>query len=143
MQRTIVITAQNMPQSEQRSRMKPELNVKKKVEALERRRAMLHALIAFVQAHPRIASEAVLHGLAGNTGLFFNEYALIVPRWKNGKPVLRLVKSGDDWINSMDSDSYFEMERTVAEDISEISDEKLGDLLGSMYSEVSDTDDDP
>jgi hypothetical protein len=85
----------------------------------------------------------VLHGLPGNTGLFFNEYALIVPRWKNGKPVLRLVKSGDDWINSMDSDSYFEMERTVAEDISEISDEKLGDLLGSMYSEVSDTDDDP
>jgi hypothetical protein len=30
-----------------------------------------------------------------------------------------------------------------AEDVSEISDEKLVDLLGSMYSEVSDTDDDP
>jgi hypothetical protein len=64
MQRTIVITAQNMPQSEQRSRMKPELNVKKKVEALERRRAMLHALIAFVQAHPRIASKLTLGLLA-------------------------------------------------------------------------------
>lgn len=120
--------------------MKPELNAKKKVEALERRRAMLDALIAFIQAHPQITSEAVLHPLTGKTGLFFTEYALVVPRWKDGRPMLRLVKSGDAWLNSMDSDRYFKMERIVAEDVSGMSDEELERLLDGMYRQVSDDD---
>jgi hypothetical protein len=78
--------------------MKPETNARKKVAALERRAAMLDALIDFLKAHPEITSDAVLHSLAGKTGLNFPDYALIVPNWKGGKAVLRLVKSGDDWI---------------------------------------------
>ena len=85
---------------------------------------MLDALIRFVKAHPEVTSHAVLHPLAGKTGLNFPSYALIVPNWKDDKAVLRLVKSGEDWINSMDSNAYYQMERTIAEDVSGMSNRK-------------------
>jgi hypothetical protein len=117
--------------------MKPETNARKKVAALERRTAMLEALIRFVKVHPEITSDAVLHSLAGKTGLNFPDYALIVPNWKGGKAVLRLVKFGDDWINSMDSDAYYQMERTVAQDVSGMSDKELEELLDRTYREAN------
>ena len=98
---------------------------------------MLDALIRFVKAHPEVTSHAVLHPLAGKTGLNFPSYALIVPNWKDDKAVLRLVKSGEDWINNMDSDAYYHMERTVAEDVSGMSDKELEKLLGRMYQEAN------
>ncbi len=117
--------------------MKPDTSARKKVEALERRRAMLDALIRFVKAHPEVTSHAVLHPLAGKTGLNFPSYALIVPNWKDDKAVLRLVKSGEDWINSMDSDAYYHMERTIAEDVSGMSDKELEKLLDRMHQEAN------
>src|SRR6266567_2370982 len=117
--------------------MKPDTSARKKVEALERRRAMLDALIRFVKAHPEVTSHAVLHPLAGKTGLNFPSYALIVPNWKDVKAVLRLVKSGEDWINSMDSDAYYHMERTIAEDVSGMSDKELEKLLDRMHQEAN------
>ena len=117
--------------------MKPDTSARKKVEALERRRAMLDALIRFVKAHPEVTSHAVLHPLAGKTGLSFPSYALIVPNWKDDKAVLRLVKSGEDWINSMDSDAYYRMERMIAEDVSGMSDKELEKLLDRMYQEAN------
>lgn len=98
---------------------------------------MLDALIRFVKAHPEVTSHAVLHPLAAKTGLNFPDYALIVPNWKNGKAMLRLVKSGDDWINTMDSDAYYQMERTIAEDVSDLSDRELEGLLDRMYREAN------
>jgi uncharacterized protein len=117
--------------------MKPDTSARKKVEALERRRAMLDALIRFVKAHPEVTSHAVLHPLAGKTGLNFPSYALIVPNWKDDHAVLRLVKSGEDWINSMDSDAYYRMKRTIAEDVSGLSDKELEKLLDRMYQEAN------
>src|ERR1700677_1611920 len=102
--------------------MRAELNAKKKITALERQKALLDTLIAFIKAHPQIASQANLHPYsAGKIGLKFEEYALIVPNWKDGNAVLRLTKSGEDWINTMDADAYSNMERTVADDVSRVS----------------------
>jgi hypothetical protein len=53
--------------------LKPQTSVKKKVAALERRKALLDALIAFVKTHPVVTSEAWLHPLRGKTGLKFLE----------------------------------------------------------------------
>lgn len=118
--------------------MRPELNVKKKIAALERQKSLLDTLIAFVKAHPQIASQANLHpSSAGKTGLKFEEYALIVSNWKDGKAALRLVKSGEDWINTMDTDTFYNMERTLAEDVSEISDAELEALLDKVYREAN------
>lgn len=121
--------------------MKPDTSARKKVEALERRKAMLDALIRFVKEHAEITSEAVIHALTGKTGLKFSEYALIVPNWKDGKAVLRLVKSGEDWINTMDADSYYGMERMIAEDVSNMSDSELEKLLDGIYREANPDDD--
>jgi hypothetical protein len=35
--------------------MRPELNAKKKIVALEHRKALLDALVAFIKAHPQIS----------------------------------------------------------------------------------------
>jgi hypothetical protein len=117
--------------------MKPETNARKKVEALERRQAMLDLLIHFIKVHPEIVSDAVLYPLAGKTGLKFPSYALIVPNWKDDKAVLRLLKSGEDWINGMDFDDYYNMEHLVAEDVSRMSDKKLEKLLDRLCQEAN------
>jgi hypothetical protein len=85
--------------------MNPETTVRKRVEALERRKALLDALITFVKAHPQLANESSLLALQnGGTGLKFPDYALIVPYFLDGKPALRLMKSGEDWQN-LDSEA--------------------------------------
>jgi hypothetical protein len=118
--------------------MRAELNAKKKITALERQKALLDTLIVFIKAHPQIASQANLHPLsAGKIGLKCEEYALIVPNWKDGDAVLRLVKPGEDWINTMDADAYYNMERTVAEDVGGISDAELETLLDKVYREAN------
>lgn len=116
--------------------LKPETALRKKLEALGRHQAMLDALSAFIKGHPKLVSDYSIHQLHGKLGLKFSDYALIVPNWKSGKAVLTLVKSGDDWIN-MDSDAYYRMERTVAEDVSGMSDEQLENLLNKMYLEAN------
>jgi hypothetical protein len=72
--------------------MRPELNVKKKVLALERRKKQVDALIAFIKTHPLTAAEGRLFGVAHRTALLFEGYALIRPIWVEGKPALRLEK---------------------------------------------------
>jgi hypothetical protein len=68
----------------------------------------------------------------GGTGLKFPDYALIVPYFLDGKPALRLMKSGDVWPN-LDSEAYEKLEREVAEDVSGISGRKIGALLEQMF----------
>lgn len=109
--------------------LKPETALRKKLEALDRHKAMIEALCAFVKAHPKTSHESSIHQLHGKVGLIFADYALIVPYRKDGKVVLKLVKSGEDWINQMDGDRYYQMDKTVAEDVSGMSDHKVQSIL--------------
>jgi hypothetical protein len=56
--------------------MKPELSVKKKVLALERRKQQLDSLIAFIKSHPHATNGTRLIPLWHRTGLLFDDYAL-------------------------------------------------------------------
>jgi hypothetical protein len=97
---------------------------------------MLDALLAFIRKHPKISSAAALHPLRGKTGLSFPEYALVVPNWKDGTAVLRLVRSGEDWLNH-DPEGYYGMQRTVEEDVSHMSDNQLERLPDKLYHEAN------
>lgn len=54
---------------------------KNTLEVLERRKAMIDALIKFLKKHPT-AADAHVKGLdGGKNGLSFPDFALIVPYW--------------------------------------------------------------
>jgi hypothetical protein len=117
--------------------MRPELAVKNKVKALERKKAQLHALIIFLQRHPEIAAETTLKELSGRTGLYFEDYAIIRPRWLKDHVVLRLEKYTTDWgeldpnYGSLDAPS-----RIVHEDITNLSVEELKAILNKIDAEL-------
>jgi hypothetical protein len=117
--------------------LKPETNVRKKVEALTRHKALIDALITFITAHPDIASEATLQVLWGQTGLNFYDYAIIIPGWNKGKIGLRLVKSGSDWFNNMDPDAFYRMNHTVSKNVINLSEKQLAKLLERIYGEAN------
>ena len=117
--------------------LKPETSLRKKIEAFERHKAMMDTMIAFVKAHPKTAAECAVHQLHGKLGLKFDEYALVVPYLKKGGGIiLKLIKSGEDWINVADYDELYG-KRVVAEDVSGMSDEQLENLLEKMYREAN------
>jgi hypothetical protein len=108
------------------------------VEVLERRKTMIDALIEFLKKHPKTAADAYVKGLnGGKNGLSFPDYALIVPYWNGGDIQLRLLKSGEDWINNLESDEYEKLERLVSDDVSDASDAELETLLDGMYRETN------
>ena len=73
---------------------------KNTVEVLERRKTVIDALIKFLKKHPKAAADAHVKGLdGGKNGLSFPDYALIVPYWNGGDIQLRLLKSGEDWMD--------------------------------------------
>lgn len=118
-------------------RLKPEAALRKKLEALERYKSMLDTMGSFLKAHPQTAAECSIHQLQGKLGLKFDEYALVVPYFKKGSGiVLKLIKSGEDWMNVADPDQLYG-KRLVAEDVSGMSDEQLDNLLDRMYREAN------
>ncbi len=111
---------------------------KNTVEVLERRKSMIDVLIKFLKKHPKAAADAHVKGLdGGKNGLSFPDYALIVPYWNAGDIQLRLLKSGEDWLNSLNSGEYEKLERLVSDDVSDVSDAELEKLLDGMYSEAN------
>src|ERR1700676_5229732 len=118
--------------------MRPELNVKKKVQALERRKAQFHALIKFIKTHPLSACEGTLLPLAHRTGLIFDDYAIIRPMWKCSRPTLRLEKYSENWyeIHPDDFDPFDFRNRTVRDDVSKLSDKKVLALLHEVHREL-------
>ena len=77
--------------------LKPEIPLHKKLEALERHKAVMDTLATFLKAHPTIAAKCSIHQLHGKLGLKFEDYALAVPYLKKGGGiVLKLIKSGGD-----------------------------------------------
>jgi hypothetical protein len=118
--------------------LKPRIAVRKKAEVLERRKVMIDALIKFMKKHPKITCDASVKGLeGGKNGLSFHDYALIVPYWNDGDIELRLVKSGEDWMNNLDSDAYQRLERLASDDVSDLTDAELEKLLDGMYREAN------
>src|SRR5947209_5679894 len=117
--------------------LKPEIALRKMLQALERHKDMLDIIGTFLKAHPDIVGDCSLHQLTGKLGLKFGEYALAVPyNKKGGGFTLRLIKSGEDWINNHDYEELYG-KRLVAEDITGISDDQLEKLLNDLYEEAN------
>ena len=117
--------------------LKPETSLRKKLETLDRHKAMIDAMGDFIQAHPTIAADCSIHQLQGKVGLKFDEYALVVPHYKKDTGImLKLVRSGEDWTNQFDYDELYG-KRVVSEDISKMSDGELETLLEGMYREAN------
>ncbi|HWW16058.1 MAG TPA: hypothetical protein VN310_15460 [Candidatus Dormibacteraeota bacterium] len=118
--------------------MRPEQNVKKKVLALERRRAQVDALIDFVKSHPLTAYESTLLPLNSRPGLYFEDFAIIRPLWSKGRVVLRLEKHAENWleIHPEDWDPFDFRQRTVCEDVSRMTDKKVLRLLDKVHCEL-------
>jgi hypothetical protein len=109
---------------------------KNTVEVLERRKTVIDALIKFLKKHPKAAADAHVKGLdGGKNGLSFPDYALIVPYWNGGDIQLRLLKSGEDWMDES-------IDRLVSEDVSGVSDKEFEEMLDEMYREANPDDDD-
>lgn len=114
------------------SALKPETALQKKLETLERHKAMIDTLATFLKAHPTIAAKCLIHQSYGKLGLKFDEYAVVVPYQKKGGGfVLKLIKSGEDWYTA-DLD-----ERVASEDVSGMSNEELEQLLDSVFHEAN------
>lgn len=118
--------------------MRPELNAKKKIVALEHRKALLDALIGFVRSHPNISSEAVIYQLYNRTGLHFEDCAIIRPLWDKDKErvILRLEKYSEEMTYSDDYDPTNPESRTVCDDVSEMSEKKLEKILDKLDKEL-------
>jgi hypothetical protein len=115
----------------------PETALRKKLEALERNKAMLDTMGSFLKAHSQISAECSIHQLHGKLGLKFGEYALLVPYLKKGGGVvLKLLKSGEDWYNVADADELYG-KRVVSEDVSNMPNEQLEELLHKIYREAN------
>ena len=119
--------------------MKPEANVKKKVQALDRRKGQIDWLIAFLQSHPLVASECILRPLWHRLGLYFSDYALIRPLFgKNGGHILRLEKYGEKWQELHPEDDPMDGSlRTVCEDVSKMPEKKLLRMLTRIHMELA------
>jgi hypothetical protein len=116
--------------------LKPETALQKKLETLERHKAMMDSLAMFLKAHSKIAAKCSIHPLQGKVGLKFDEFALVVPYVKKGGGfVLKLIKSGDDWRTKSDSENF--VERVASGDVSDMSDDELEKLLDSIYREIN------
>lgn len=117
--------------------MRPELNAAHKIKALERRKALLDALINFVRTHQSICSDAVLQPLHNRTGLYFFDTAIIRPLWVKDKVVLRLEKYTEDLAyRDSDYDQFDTSKRMVLEDVSEMSEEELENVLYKLDQEL-------
>lgn len=122
--------------------VRPELNAKKKIIALEHRKALLDALIDFVRTCPNISSESVLRQLYDRTGLYFYDTAIIRPLWDKHKDrvILRLEKYSEELAD--DYDPTDPESRTVCADVSNMSEKKLEKILDGLYKELHPDDDD-
>jgi hypothetical protein len=94
---------------------------------------MLNALLTFCLQHQTLTEGSRLKSLQNaKTGLQFGEHALVVPHWEEDHVVLRLFRSGEDWMNY---DGKFEW--LVAENVSKMSDARLQQLLRKLFREAN------
>ena len=122
--------------------MNPEAKAKRKIGALERRRALIDTLIEFIRTHPNAVDGADLHPMGQGTGLHY-DFAVIRPRWDKGKNgvVLRLEK----WLDGEDPSERYEASEgmmtiskqfIVSEDVNNLPDDKLCEMLEDIHYEL-------
>jgi hypothetical protein len=118
--------------------VRPDLNAKHRIKALERRKTLLDALIEFIRKHPNVSSDAILQPLHNKTGLYFYDTAIIRPLWLKEKVVLRLEKYTEDWNYRYpdDYDPFDTSKRTVCEDVSQLSEDDLEAVLDKLDQEL-------
>jgi len=124
--------------------VRPELKIKKKIRALEHRKSLLDALIAFVRTHPNIANESVLRQLYNRTGLYFYDTAVVRPLWddRKGKVTLRLDKYSEEMTYRDDYDPTDPESRTVYKDVSKMSEKRLASIIDKLHKELHPDDED-
>ena len=119
--------------------MRPEIKAKRKIEALERRRSLIDALIEFIRTHPSSVDGSKLIPLANRTGLRY-DFAVIRPLWAKGGVALRLEKWLEEWyeLHPEDFDEFMVISpnRIVKEDVSDIPDEELSEMLDDLHYEL-------
>jgi hypothetical protein len=113
---------------------------KRKIEALERRRALIDHLIEFIRTHPNAVDESELVPLANRTGLRY-DFAVIRPLWvkDQGMVVLRLERYLEDWNEQYPDDFEYmgiSKSRIVNEDVSNVPDEQLCQMLDGVHREL-------
>jgi hypothetical protein len=118
--------------------MRPELNVRNKVLALERRKKQLDALIVFIKTHPLTATEGILRPLNNRPGLYFPDYAIIRPLWVKGRPTLRLEEYPENWFEFLrEGSGPFDLKlQVVCADVSRLSDKKVFGLLDKVHRQL-------
>ncbi|MGA7293045.1 MAG: hypothetical protein WBW53_12455 [Terriglobales bacterium] len=118
--------------------MRPEIKAKRKIEALQRRRALIDALIEFIRTHPLSVDGSSLIPLANRMGLRY-DFAVIRPLWAKGEVALRLEKWLEDWYDLHPEDADFMVispNQIVKEDVSDITDEQLSEILDDLHREL-------
>jgi hypothetical protein len=115
----------------------PTTRLQKRLEIIERHKAMLNALKAFVKKHPRLINEYRVKELqqGAKLGFKFRDYVLIVPVVKNDKVILQLWRSGEAW--DWDDDALKNTERLAKEDVSRMSTKRLEELLHDIFKEAN------
>ena len=94
---------------------------------------MLDALLEFCLQRQSLTEGSRLKSLQdAKTGLQFGGHALIVPHWKADRVVLRVFRSGEDWVNY--GGKY---EWLVSEDVSKMSSAKIEKLLKDLFHEAN------
>jgi hypothetical protein len=117
--------------------MKTELAVKRKVKALERKKELLDALITFLKKHPDIAAATDFHQLSNRVGLLFEDVALIRPIHVKDRVTLRLEKYSEDWEEiGVDYDPFDASNRTIHDDISDMSDRELTKVFNELHEDA-------
>jgi hypothetical protein len=105
----------------------------KKITAIERRKAMLDALLKFCLQRQTLTEGSRLKSLNNaKTGLQFGEHALIVPNWKDDRVILTLFRSGEDWTNHKGKYKWM-----VAEDVSKMTSAQLERMLDKLFYEAN------
>ena len=118
--------------------MRPEIKAKRKIEALERRRALIDALIEFIRTHPLSVDGSRLISLANRIGLRY-DFAVIRPLWAKGGVALRLEKWLENWYELHPEDANFMVispNQIVKKDVSNIPDEQLSEMLDDLHYEL-------
>jgi hypothetical protein len=92
-------------------------------------RLLLDALITFLKKHPDIAAATDLHQLTSRTGPVRRRCSHSAI-WVEDRVTLRLKKYSEDWEEiGVDYDPFDPTNRTIHEDISEMSDKGIGESL--------------
>lgn len=120
--------------------MKSDANLAHKLRALQKRIALIEALMTFLKEHPRVAPRTLLRQFPTKVGLYFFDKAIVRPVWVKDKVALRLERYREDWDDNGEGyDPFDENKNTVCTDISILSGPELDQVLKKVKIDLSKT----